>query len=106
MGECRPDVARSSADIGLQYERPTGADIAFAKVARLHIWPYASRKYVETYGLPRSVCELLHHRYVVQAANQLEWLKTARWRYMQTFLLGCAFGQLVQLAILMWRTWP
>jgi DNA-binding transcriptional LysR family regulator len=67
-----PDVARSSADIGLQIERPTGADIIFAKVGRLHIWPYASRRYAETFGLPRSTGELLHHRYVVQAANQLD----------------------------------
>ncbi|MEI8146185.1 MAG: LysR family transcriptional regulator [Alphaproteobacteria bacterium] len=67
-----PEVDRQSADIGLQYARPTTPDLIVAKVARIHIWPYASRHYAETYGLPRSIAELEHHRFVVQAAHQLD----------------------------------
>jgi len=67
-----PEVLRSSADLALQFTRPTGPDIAFARIARLHIWPYASTAYLKTYGTPRSIDELRQHRYVIQAANQLD----------------------------------
>lgn len=66
------DVAAASADIGLQYQRPVDPDLACARIARLHIWFYAAKSYLDIHGMPTSLQELRKHRFVIQAANQLD----------------------------------
>src|SRR5437660_11742224 len=39
------DVSRLEADISIQFDRPTNADLMVAKLGRLHIYSYASEAY-------------------------------------------------------------
>lgn len=64
------DVGRMEADIAIQLSRPTAPDLIAVRLGRQFIAPYASRGYVETYGLPRTREELLRHRVVILLAEQ------------------------------------
>lgn len=64
------DVLRHEADISIQLSRPTSLDVKQVKIGRLHVMLFASRKYIETFGMPRSYDELLKHRLVMQFADQ------------------------------------
>lgn len=66
------DVLRMEADIAVQFTRPTNPDLKVTKLGRLHIYPFASRDYIATYGMPRSREDILNHRLVDQSAPQLE----------------------------------
>lgn len=66
------DVLNTSADVVLQYVKPTQPELIIARVGRLHMLPYASRDYLETYGVPKTLEEVSRHRYVVQVASQLD----------------------------------
>lgn len=66
------DVLRMEADVAVQLEKPCKADVKSVKLGRLHIYPFASRRYVDAYGLPRSVEEITQHRIVHQQAPQVE----------------------------------
>jgi len=68
----RADILRHEADVSVQYEQPTNAEIVSKVIGHLHIWPYASRAYAEKNGLPRNMEELHTHQLVLQAADQLE----------------------------------
>jgi len=64
------DVARMEADIVIQLQRPTAPDVKAVKLGRIHISPFASRSYIDTYGSPTSHEELLNHRVVWHMADQ------------------------------------
>ncbi|HEU5019481.1 MAG TPA: LysR family transcriptional regulator [Pseudolabrys sp.] len=66
------DVLRMQADAAIQLIRPDHADLKVLRLGRLHIYPFASRRYADTYGLPRSVEEMKRHRLVDQTAPQLD----------------------------------
>src|SRR4029077_4661432 len=42
------------------------------KLGRLHLYPFASKRYIELYGLPKSVDEVRQHRIIDQKAPQVE----------------------------------
>lgn len=64
------DVLRHEADVAIQLIKPTALDTKVAKLGRLHIMWYASQKYIDTYGKPKTYEELIKHRLVVQFADQ------------------------------------
>jgi DNA-binding transcriptional LysR family regulator len=65
------DVLRMEADASVQVTRPTSPDLKIIKVGRLHVMPYASKEYLERYGVPKNIPDLLRHRIVLQIADQL-----------------------------------
>ncbi|QPC41906.1 LysR family transcriptional regulator [Kaustia mangrovi] len=66
------DVLRMEADIAVQFTRPTNPDLKVTKLGRLHVYPFASKEYIATYGMPRSREDILNHRLIDQYAPQLE----------------------------------
>lgn len=65
------DVLRLEADVSVQIVRPQAPDLRVVKLAKLHVMPFASRSYIETYGRPKSIEELVNHRVVLQVADQV-----------------------------------
>lgn len=55
-------------DVGILWHRPQNPDLIVAKLATVHFMAFASREYVAKHGVPRSMDELLEHRYVEQVA--------------------------------------
>ena len=66
------DVLRMEADVAIQLTRPDRPDQVATRLGRLHIYPFASRRYAETYGLPRNVEQMAKHRLVDQTGPQLD----------------------------------
>ena len=65
------DVLRLEADAAVQLSRPAAKDLKLVKLGRLHVMPFAAQSYLETYGYPKSVPDLLNHRIVLQVAEQV-----------------------------------
>ena len=66
------DVLRLEADVAIQFERPSNPDLIVAKIARLHVYPFASQEYIDLYGRPKKLSDAQKHRFVLQAAPQLQ----------------------------------
>ena len=64
------DVSRNEADIAVHLVRPTALDLKLVRLGRMHLMFYASQKYLDTFGMPNTVEELLSHRLVVQVADE------------------------------------
>jgi DNA-binding transcriptional LysR family regulator len=67
------DVLRLEADAAIQITRPESPDLRVVKLGRLHLLPFVSRSYLETYGIPKSVQDVLNHRILVQADDNNQW---------------------------------
>src|SRR5947209_12236775 len=66
------DVLHMEADVAVQLLRPGRADAKAVKLGRMHPYPFASPRYVELYGLPKSVEDIKQHRLIDQKAPQVE----------------------------------
>jgi len=66
------DVLRMEADVAIQLTRPDRPDQVVTRLGRLHIYPFASKRYTETYGVPRNAEEMARHRLVRQTGPQLD----------------------------------
>lgn len=66
------DVLRSKADFAIQLTRPEAPDVIATKIARIHIYPFASKAYAERFGLPENMLDALNHRLVDQVAPMLD----------------------------------
>jgi DNA-binding transcriptional LysR family regulator len=66
------DVLRMEADVAVQLNRPDRPDQVATRLGRLHIYPFASRRYLETYGVPRCPADLVKHRIIEQTGPQLD----------------------------------
>ena len=66
------DVLRMEADVAVQLEKPDRLDVKAVRLGRMHIYTFASRRYIETYGLPKSRDEFKHHRLVHQQGSQVQ----------------------------------
>jgi DNA-binding transcriptional LysR family regulator len=64
------DVQRHEADVAIQLSRPTALDAKMVKLGRMHVMFFASEKYIETFGAPKTYQELIRHRIVMQFADQ------------------------------------
>jgi DNA-binding transcriptional LysR family regulator len=64
------DVSRHEADVAIHLSRPDTLDVKLVRLGRLHLMFFASEKYIETYGAPRTAAELVKHRLVMQVADR------------------------------------
>jgi DNA-binding transcriptional LysR family regulator len=64
------DVLRHEADVAIQLSRPETLDVKHVKLGRLHVMFFASQRYIETFGAPKTYEELVKHRIVMQFADQ------------------------------------
>ena len=71
-GENAADVARMEADVAIQFETPTSPNMLRMRLGSLHIYPYASRRYLDVYGMPTSRNDMFDHRLVDQIGPQLD----------------------------------
>ena len=60
------DVLRMETDVAIQLEKPSRPDVKSVRLGRMHIYPFASREYIETYGVPKSIDEIGRHRIIHQ----------------------------------------
>jgi len=67
------DMLRMEADVAIQIMRPTTPDLRMVKLGRLHCMFFAAPSYIETYGKPKTVSDLLNHRLLVQADENTQW---------------------------------
>jgi len=66
------DVLRMETDVAIQLEKPARPDVKAVRLGRMHIYPFASRSYIDTFGLPKSREEFRQHRLVHQKGPQVE----------------------------------
>jgi len=66
------DVLRMRADFAVQLTRPTAPDVIATKLGRLHIYPFAARRYLDEYGHPENKEALKRHRLVDQTSPMLD----------------------------------
>ncbi|MBO0662483.1 LysR family transcriptional regulator [Jiella sp. MQZ9-1] len=66
------DVLRLEADISVQLTEPSAPELIKRRLGYLHTIPFASRSYLEKYGTPRTIADLINHRLVVQQTEQLQ----------------------------------
>jgi len=64
------DVSRHEADVAIHLSQPTALDVKLVRLGRMHLMFFASQKYIDTYGAPRTPDELVKHRLVMQVADQ------------------------------------
>lgn len=75
------DVLRLEADLAVQLIRPSAKDVKVVRLGCLHAMPFASKAYIDTYGVPKNIEELRKHRIVLQVAEQV----TSQAEYDQLF---------------------
>ena len=66
------DVLHMEADVAVQLQRPGRADAKVVRLGRMHLYPFASQRYIDLYGLPKSADEIKQHRLIDQKAPQVE----------------------------------
>ncbi|MEA2875733.1 MAG: hypothetical protein QOF14_929 [Hyphomicrobiales bacterium] len=64
------DVLRLEAHASVQLSEPKGADVKVVRLGRIHSIPTAARSYVDVYGSPKTIDDLLKHRLALQFADQ------------------------------------
>jgi DNA-binding transcriptional LysR family regulator len=67
------DVLRLEADISVQLIKPTAQELRVVKLGTLHLMPFASQSYIDTYGVPKTIADLENHRIVIQADDEPQW---------------------------------
>lgn len=65
------DVLRMEADISVQLERPNRPELKVKRLGYLHLKPFASTAYLERFGRPKGVADMIRHRVVEQQTDQL-----------------------------------
>lgn len=64
------DVSRHEADVAIHLSRPAALDVKLVRLGRMHLMFFASQKYLDTYGEPRTLAEVVKHRFVMQVADE------------------------------------
>jgi DNA-binding transcriptional LysR family regulator len=65
------NLLRNEADIAIQFRKPDNPDLVVAKLCTLHIYPFASLRYLEKHGLPSLGDRPSGHRIVLQESEQI-----------------------------------
>src|ERR1700742_668334 len=63
------DVSRHEADVAIHLTRPATLDVKLVRLGRMHLMLFASEKYIEIYGAPKTIEELVKHRLVMQITD-------------------------------------
>src|SRR5215468_1169922 len=64
------DVSRHEADIAIHLSRPAALDVKLVRLGRMHLMFFASQKYLDTYGTPKTAADIVKHRFVMQVADE------------------------------------
>src|SRR3979409_1135990 len=56
------DGSRHEADVAIHLSRPTTLDVKLVRLGRIHLMFFASQKYIDTYGAPRTSDEIAKQR--------------------------------------------
>src|SRR5215470_14669049 len=66
------DVSRLETDMAIAFSVPDNPDLIVVKLGRLHVHPFASRQYLDLFGVPKGPVDLKNHRIVQQVAPGLD----------------------------------
>ena len=66
------DVMQMEADVAVQLQKPDRAEAKVVRLGRMHLCLFASKRYIELYGLPKTLEEMRQHRLIDQKAPQVE----------------------------------
>jgi DNA-binding transcriptional LysR family regulator len=58
------DLLRRDADIAVRMTRPTQGALTARRIGVVHLYFYAHRSYLQKYGEPRSMADLVHHNLI------------------------------------------
>jgi DNA-binding transcriptional LysR family regulator len=64
------DVSRHEADVAIHLSRPAALDVKLVRLGRMHLMFFASQKYLDTHGVPKTVEDVAKHRLVMQIADE------------------------------------
>jgi DNA-binding transcriptional LysR family regulator len=64
------DLMRHESDVAVQLLRPKNPELKVTKVGRMHAYPFAAPRYIETYGQPSCVEDLVNHKLIDQTSAQ------------------------------------
>jgi DNA-binding transcriptional LysR family regulator len=64
------DVSRYETDVAIHLSRPAVLDVKLVRLGRMHLLPFASQRYLETYGTPRTLSDVAKHRLVLQIPDE------------------------------------
>ncbi|MDU6834685.1 MAG: LysR family transcriptional regulator, partial [Bradyrhizobium sp.] len=64
------DVSRHEADVAIHLSRPSALDVKLVRLGRMHLMCFASEKYLDVYGVPNTIDDLMKHRLVLQVADE------------------------------------
>jgi DNA-binding transcriptional LysR family regulator len=73
------DVGMREADVAVRLRAPTQPDLIKRKLFTVHFRVYASPKYIDRFGTPRSIDELDNHRLIVFGENAPDYLREMNW---------------------------
>src|SRR5258707_14846285 len=65
------DVSRHEADVAIHLSQPSALDVKLVRLGRMHLMFFASRKYLDTYGVPTTAEQLVKHRLVMQVTDRV-----------------------------------
>jgi DNA-binding transcriptional LysR family regulator len=63
------DVSRHEADIAIHLSLPSALDVKLVRLGRMHLMFFASQKYIDAHGAPKTAEEFIKHRLVMQVAD-------------------------------------
>src|SRR3954463_11737072 len=66
------DVLHMEAAVAVQLQPQSRLDAKAVKLGRMHLYPFASKRYIELYGMPKSAADIRQHRIIDQKAAQVE----------------------------------
>ncbi len=72
--ECSMDLRnllRNEADIAIQFKKPDNPDLVVSRLCTLHVYPFASLRYLEKHGVPALDERPSRHRLVLQESEQI-----------------------------------
>ncbi len=78
------DVLRNESDLSVQLLRPSAKDLRIVKLGCTHFMLHASQAYLDAYGTPKTISDLLAHRIVLHASDNLPPLKDHIQRFLST----------------------
>jgi DNA-binding transcriptional LysR family regulator len=68
-----PNALQLETDVTVQITRPTLPSLRLVKLGRLHFMFFAAKCYLDTYGTPEKVSDLVDHRILIQADDNVQW---------------------------------
>ncbi|MGD1036368.1 MAG: LysR family transcriptional regulator [Roseiarcus sp.] len=66
-----PNIAGLEVDFAVQLDRPSDLDLIVTRLGWLHICLFASDRYTERYGAPRTRAEVSQHAFIELVADQI-----------------------------------